>query len=136
MIKEAMKEKRLSGDNLRYQTLQNILEKAQRIAKDNKSDTVTDSMVTEAAKKEIKQLKDLLEYCTEGSDKYNETTRAIGYASEMLPKMATEEDIENFLNSNKDQVTNIGAAMKMLKAQFGDALDGKMASGVVKKFIG
>ena len=134
-IKEAMIEKKNTGDGLRYQTLKNVLEKAQKIAKDQRTDEITDSMIVDAAKKEIKQLKDFLEYCDECSDRHEETVKAIGYAEEMLPKMASEEDIINFLDSNKDKVGNIGAAMKLLKAEFGDALDGKTASGIVKKFL-
>lgn len=135
-IKEAMIEKKNTGDGLRYQTLKNVLEKAQKIAKEQRTDVITDSMIVDAAKKEIKQHKDLLEYCTEGSDKYNETIKCIGYAEEMLPKMASEDDILTFLNVNKDKINNIGAAMKLLKAEFGDSLDGKLASGIVKKFLG
>ena len=127
-IKEAMIEKKNTGDGLRYQTLKNVLEKAQKIAKEQRTDVITDSMIVDAAKKEIKQHKDLLEYCTEGSDKYNETIKCIGYAEEMLPKMASEDDILTFLNVNKDKINNIGAAMKLLKAEFGDSLDGKLAS--------
>lgn len=134
-IKEAMIERKNTGDGLRYQTLKNVLEKAQKIAKDQRTDDITDSMVVDAAKKEIKQLKDFLEYCNECSDRYEETVKAIRYAEEMLPKMASEEDVMNFLISNKDKVGNIGAAMKLLKAEFGDALDGKAASGIVKKFL-
>lgn len=134
-IKDAMIEKKNTGEGLRYQTLKNVLEKAQKIAKDQRTDLVTDSMIIDAAKKEIKQHRDLLEYCEAGSDKYNEAMRCIGYAEEMLPKMASEEDIMNFLIENKDTVGNIGTAMKALKAKFGDSLDGKVASGIVKKFL-
>lgn len=134
-IKDAMIEKKNTGDGLRYQTLKNVLEKAQKIAKEQRTEIITDSMIIDAAKKEIKQHKDLLEYCTEGSDKYNETVKCISYAEEMLPKMASEEDIMQFLINNKDSVGNIGAAMKLLKAEFGDSLDGKKASGIVKKFL-
>ena len=87
-IKDAMIEKKNTGDGLRYQTLKNVLEKAQKIAKEQRTEIITDSMIIDAAKKEIKQHKDLLEYCTEGSDKYNETVKCISYAEEMLPKMA------------------------------------------------
>lgn len=135
-IKEAMIDRKNTGDGLRYQTLKNVLEKAQKTAKDQRTEIITDSMIIDAAKKEIKQHKDLLEFCTEGTDKYNETVKCIGYAEELLPKMASEDDILAFLSANRAQIGNMGAAMKLLKAEFGDSLDGKMASGLAKKFLG
>ena len=135
-IKEAMIDRKNTGEGLRYQTLKNVLEKAQKTAKDQRTEIITDSMIVDAAKKEIKQHKDLLEFCKEGTDKYNDTVKCIKYAEELLPKMASEEDIMNFLSENKESIGNMGAAMKMLKANFGDSLDGKMASALAKKFLG
>ena len=54
LIKQAMIEKRKTGKSNKYQTYKNILETAQKIAKEKKSD-VTDSIILEATKKEIKQ---------------------------------------------------------------------------------
>ena len=64
-----------------------------------------------------------------------ETNIAIDVAGELLPTMATETEIQDFVNSHKADVNNIGAMMKLLKAEFGDSLDGKMASQIVKNLL-
>ena len=137
LIKQAMlaKSKEANIENVtRYVTLKNILETAQKAAKEKKID-VTDSMIIDAAKKEIKQLKELLEYCKDNKEKTLETNIAIDVAGELLPTMATETEIQDFVNSHKADANNIGAMMKLLKAEFGDSLDGKMASQIVKNLL-
>lgn len=129
LIKKAMIEK----DKLAQLTYKSILENAQKLAKEKKED-VNDSYIISAAKKEIKQLEDLLKYCDEGSDKYNETKAKIGLAEGILPRMTSKEDIMNYLVSENVE-KNMGACMKVLKSRFKDNLDGKLASGVVKEYI-
>ena len=79
MIKTAMVEKSKLGANAKgskeewkYQTLKNILEKAQKEAKELKSAEVADSMLVNAARKEIKQQEDLLQYCKDRPEKQEE----------------------------------------------------------------
>ena len=136
-IKDAMKLKSENSDTKNlviYQTRKNILETAQKIAKDKKT-TITDSMIFDAAKKEIKQLNDLLAYCDNNPEKKLETTIAIEEANNWLPAMTSEADIKTFVDLHKSQANNIGAMMKLLKAEFGDALDGKLASEIVRKSL-
>lgn len=137
-IKNAMilKNKENTMENLnRYQTLKNILEKALKDAKDNKIEKLTDSMIIDAAKKEIKQQKDFLGYLKENDSRAEEVKYCISVAEEFLPKMATEEEIKIFVENNKNSANNIGTMMKLLKVEFGDSLDGKMASQIVKKIL-
>lgn len=134
LIKEAMLLKKETGNANRYQTFKNILEKAQKLAKDNRQEVVTNSMITDAAKKEIKQLEDLLSYCTEGSDKYNETMECISYAKELLPQMVSAEAIMDYLIALQVE-KNMGICMKTLKAHYQNTLDGKIASTVVKEYL-
>lgn len=136
LIKEAMIEKKETNDGLRYQTLKNVLEKAQKSAKEQrKENNITDDIIVDAAKKEIKQLNDTLQYCKEGTDRYDETTRSIKIVEELLPKMATNEEVMEYLEeSNADK--NMGLCMKLLKDKFGSSLDGRKASTVVKEYIG
>lgn len=138
LIKEAMqakaKEKTMETE-CRYQTLKNILESAQKSAKEKCIDTLTDSMIIDAAKKEIKQLNDLLSYCENNEKKRNEISICKRTAEELLPKMASEEEIKAFVETNKSEANNIGAMMKLLKAKFGDSLDGKMASEIAKTIL-
>lgn len=134
LIKEAMIQKKELGNANRYQTFKNILEKAKNLAIDAKSDTITDEMIIDSAKKEIKQLKDIMRYYKEGDAKFDELADCITCAEELLPKMATSEDITAYLESEGIE-KNMGACMKALKAKFGNSLDGKMASGIVKEYI-
>lgn len=138
LIKEAMiaknKNKNIETEN-RYQTLKNILETAQKSAKDKRIETITDSMIIEAAKKEIKQLNDTLEFCKNNEEKTVELMICINTAKELLPKMATEAEITTFVENHKAEAGNIGTMMKLLKEHFGDALDGKCASQIVKNTL-
>lgn len=134
LIKEAMIQKKESGEVNRYQTFKNILEKAQKIAKDERIETIKDEYVINATKKEIKQLEELLTYCNENSDKAKEINECISYAKELLPQMASEKEIKEYLLKENIE-KNMGACMKSLKNKFGDNLDGKMASILVKEYI-
>lgn len=128
MIKQAMLEKNTEKKKI----FKNILETAQKSAKDKKSD-VTDAMICEAAKREIKQLKELLTYVTDA--KKQEVIRTnISYAESVLPQMATKEEIHSYLVSNNIE-KNMGKAMKALKIQFSNAFDGQVASEAVKEYI-
>lgn len=116
-------------------TFKNILQNAQKAAKDKQIVEIDDSMVIDAAKKEIKQLNDLLQFCENKPEKVEEIDIAINAAELFLPKMATEAEIEAFVNAHKNEASNVGAMMKLLKANFGASLDGRIASTIVKNNI-
>lgn len=129
LIKEAMKNHKEEA-KLTYKS---ILENAQKLAKEKKEE-VNDSYIIASAKKEIKQLTDLLEYCEQNSDKYEEANRKIDLAKGILPKMAEADEIRDYLVTNNID-KNMGICMKTLKDHFKDSLDGKQASKVVKEYI-
>ena len=134
MIKASMVAKRENNtkeNGIRYQTLKNVLETAQKLAKQTNVE-VNDKFVVDALKKEIKQANDVLEYIKNNEDRKNETMLVISICEELLPKMASEDEVRTFVDANKETYNNIGAMMKALKEYFGDTLDGKMASQVVK----
>jgi uncharacterized protein YqeY len=138
MIKDAMvaKTKDKSSETMaRYQTLKNILETAQKAAKEKKIDTISDSLIIDAAKKEIKQLRDLLQYCNDNAERKAETEFCITVAEALLPTMASEFEITAFVQEHSQEAGNIGAMMKLLKSEFGDSLDGKTASRIVKSIL-
>lgn len=137
-MKQAMLEK--SKENTvrtkaRSVTFKNIFNEASNRAKEQKLDNLSDELVINAVKKEIKQLTETLSYCKGNEDKENEVNICLDAAKELLPKMATESDIKAFVESNKDNASNIGAMMKLLKEEFGASLDGKLASQVVKSIL-
>lgn len=129
LIKEAMIEKNKS----KQITYKNILETAQKTAKKTNAD-VTDEMVINAVKNEIKQLNDVISYYETGSDKYDEVAEKIRYCEAVLPKMASEKEIMGYLINN-DIEKNIGTCMKALKSNFGANMDGKVASMIAKKYV-
>ena len=130
LIKQAMLEKNTE----KKQTYKNILETAQKIAKEKKTE-VTDSLIFDAAKKEIKQINDLLEYVKETDNKYKVLVQNKEYAESILPKMVSEQEILDFLTSHNIE-KNMGVCMKALKAEFKDSLNGKLASQTTKKYLG
>lgn len=142
LIKEAMLAKRqeASVENVaRSITFTSILDNAQKVVKDKRIDTnngIPDTYIIDAAKKEVKQLNELLTFCTEDMiDKKAEITFKLAAAQELLPTMTSEADIIEFIKNNKDKYSNIGAMMKALKEKFGDSLDGKKASTLVKEYL-
>lgn len=129
LIKKAMIEKNKDAQL----TYKSILENAQKLAKEKKED-VNDSYIIAAAKKEIKQLEDLLKYCEGDSSKFIETKAKITLAEGILPRMTSKDDIMNYLVSENVE-KNMGICMKALKSRFKDSLDGRIASGVVKEYM-
>ena len=128
LIKQAMIEKNTE----KKQTYKNILETAQKIAKDKKVE-VTDSLIFAAAKKEIKQINDLLAYVKETDEKYKILVQNKEYAESILPKMVTEQEILDFLTTHSIE-KNMCICMKALKEEFKDNLDGNVASQVVRQY--
>ena len=136
LIKEAMIEKKETGNHIKYSVYKNILDKAQKDAKDKHlENNISDEIVVNAAKKELKQLNDTLSYIKdENSDKFIEVTESIKIVEEFLPKQASDEEIKAFLvESNAEK--NMGKCMKALKEKFGSNFDGKKASAIVKEYI-
>ena len=133
-LRELIKQAMLEKNTEKKQTYKNILETAQKIAKEKKTE-VTDSLIFDAAKKEIKQINDLLAYVKETDDKYTVLVQNKEYAESILPKMVSEQEILDFLTSNNID-KNMGTCMKALKAEFKDSLNGKLASQTVRKYLG
>lgn len=131
LIKDAMKDKNEAA-KLTYRS---ILENAQKIAKNDDNRAVTDDDFIKAAKNEIKQLKDLAEFTKNDPQRTIEIAEKISYASSLLPEVIGEQQILDYLTQNNVE-KNIGVCMKTLKAQFGSALDGRMAQEVVKHYLG
>lgn len=130
LVKQAMIEK---NDNAKI-TYKSILENGLKIAKNDGNRTATDDDFIKAAKNEIKQLTDLSEYVKNDEVRSAEINEKIGYCKDILPQAISEEQILEYLNTNNIE-KNLGVCMKTLKAQFGSALDGKMAQGIVKQYI-
>lgn len=130
LIKQAMIDKNVNAKT----TYSSILETALKAAKADGNRAVTDNDFVEAAKKEVKLLKDYLEYVSTDAEKTAEINEKLGYCEVILPKMATAEQILEYLTTNNIE-KNMGVCMKTLKSAFGSTLDGKVASETVKSYI-
>lgn len=135
-IKLALKEKLETKNDTKYSVYKNILDKAQKDAKEKKTEIITDDYVITAARKELKQLEDTLSYITKesGPDRYEKLTTSIAIVNDFLPKSVSENEILDFLKNN-DVDKNMGICMKALKNKFGVNLDGRTASNIVKNYI-
>lgn len=132
-IRALIKQSMLEKNKNKTITYRSILETAQKTAKKTNV-SVTDDMIVSAIKNEIKQLQDLLKFCKEGSDKFIETSEKISYCEMILPKMASETELMDYLNLNSVE-KNMGTCMKALKSEFGANMDGRIASMVAKNYI-
>lgn len=135
-IKLALKEKLETKNDTKYSVYKNILDKAQKDAKEKKTEIITDDYVITAARKELKQLEDTLSYITKESDndRFLKLTESIDIVNGFLPKSISEDEILKYLKDNNID-KNMGVCMKTLKNKFGASLDGKTASKVVKEYI-
>ena len=131
LIKQAMIDK---NENAKT-TYKSILDNALKIAKNDGNREVTNDDFIKAAKNEVKQLNDLLEYVKNDTERSNEINEKLKYCDAILPQMVTAEQIVEYLTSNNIE-KNIGVCMKSLKTKFGSTLDGKMANGIVRQYIG
>ena len=131
LIKQAMIDK---NENAKT-TYKSILDNALKIAKNDGNREVTNDDFIKAAKNEVKQLNDLLEYVKNDTERSNEINEKLKYCDAILPQMVTAEQITEYLTSNNIE-KNIGVCMKSLKTKFGSTLDGTMANGIVRQYIG
>ena len=131
LIKQAMIDK---NENAKT-TYKSILDNALKIAKNDGNREVTNDDFIKAAKNEVKQLNDLLEYVKNDTERSNEINEKLKYCDAILPQMVTAEQITEYLTTNNIK-KNIGVCMKSLKTKFGSTLDGKTANGIVRQYIG
>lgn len=134
-VRQLMKQAMIDKNENAKITYRSILENALKIAKNDGNRAVTNDDFIKAAKNEVKQLNDLYEFAKNDPVRSVEIKEKVGYCEAILPQMVSEEQILEYLTSNNIE-KNIGICMKSLKTQFGNTLDGKMANGVVRQYIG
>lgn len=132
-IKSAMRDKDIDKKGV----LKMVSSKAQMIAKEKKSD-VTDEIVSNAIKKELKQLnqtKDSLKGY-EDSDLFKSTMNKIQILSGYLPKEMNKEEVEAKVAEilSKVDYPNFGAKMKAVMAELKGKADNKVIKEAVEKY--
>ena len=134
LIKTAMIEK----NEVAKLTYKSVLDGALKLAKMDGNRAVKDEDFIKAAQNEIKSYKDLEDILNKNpkanKTRIEEAETKIKLCEVLLPTMATEDEIREYLTANNVE-KNIGVCMKTLKAQFGATLDGKMANAIVREYI-
>lgn len=82
----------------------------------------------------IKSTKEMLQVAHEVvRDEYRDKAlREIEYLEALLPATISVEQLKKDISELKSSGGNMGSIMKELKSRYGDALDGKLASNLVK----
>lgn len=134
-IKTAMLEK----DILTKDCLKLIKAKAQAIAKEQKSEIVTDDIVIKALKKELKELEQtenvLGENCMTNSQGYLDVCDKIALVKSLLPKEMSDLELKNkiieILKENNMTDAIFGLKMKTVMSNIQN-VDGKRVSNIIK----
>lgn len=132
-IKEAM----INKDVIKRDVLKMVLNKAREIAKEAKTEDVSDEMIVDAAKKELKQIQQTIDSLAgkEESTLYQESLKKADILKEgYIPKQLTEDELRveltRFIEENglKGQGR---AAMKTVMPAFKNKADGKLISKLI-----
>lgn len=133
-IKKAMMEKNV----IRRDVLKMVLNKANAVAKENKSIDINDNIVIDAISQERKQIQQTIDILKqngkEDSDLYKESMEKINILAEYLPMLSEEElsaKIKDFILVNNLDVSNKGLLMKTIMPVFKSKADGKTINKIV-----
>ncbi len=123
-------------DKERKETISSLVSAAKKLAIDEgKRDDIPDELVDRAVLKELKTVKEQVETCPEDRANLKEQyTFRLNVISEYAPKMLSEEEIKDLLNTKYAEVVatkNKGNIMKAVMGELKGKADGKVISAVV-----
>lgn len=136
MQKESL-EARKARDQVKSSVLTTAISQIKALAIDDGHRAVNDADVMKIVKQFLKGVEENLALAAQGK---MDASRAEQFKLEKdillsyLPQQMSADDIKAAVK--KSGATNIGEAMKYLKANFDGQYDGKLASGVIKEVIG
>lgn len=136
-LKEAMKNK----DTIAKNTIQSIRAAVLQLEKDKQIEA-DDKVVEDVLMKEKKKRVDALEQFkkAEREDLIHQTEMEIQIIEGYLPEQMSEEEIRERLAETIQQMnadkSMFGQIMKMAKEEFGNAVDGKTLSSILKEMLG
>jgi len=115
----------------RSKVLQAILSSSLLLAKEDGNREANANDIIQAAKKEVK----MTQQAKDAGAPFLECTFEV--CSEFLPKMLSDEELENVINNyiNDNERCNMGSIMKELKTNYVDLYDGKKASTLVRNLL-
>lgn len=104
-----------------------LLDKTMKVAKEDKNREVVDNDIENAAKAMLKQAQ-------QSKDAGMDVEFEISILSEFLPKVLSEDETISIVNKLKIELNNsIPDIMKTLKSTYGNSIDMKFVSSIVKK---
>lgn len=129
---DMMKSKKTNPD--RAKVLQAILGAAQLIAKEDGNREANEKDIVAAAKKEVK----MANQSKESGAPFN--PKVFEVCDEFLPKVMTENEtktaVEVIVNALPEKsMKAMGQVMNTLKSEYGDMVDGSIASKIVKEAL-
>lgn len=132
----AMKNK----DKVRKETLSSIINTAKNIAIANKDkDNVSEAIVDDAIRKELKTVKEQIETCPADRTENLEVFKTkLSIIESFMPKQMTEKEIKQFILDNFSDVLatkNKGLVMKNVMPQLKGKADGKLINEVISSMI-
>lgn len=111
-----------------------LIDKTQKIAKAEKREAL-DSDIPKAAKKMTKEAQETLKFLNQAGKDTAEIDNEITILSDFLPKTLSKEETVSVIGKIKDEIgsTAMSDVMKELKARYGDQVDMKLASSILKE---
>lgn len=149
-IKEEIKTAMKNKDSDRKDVLKMVVDKAKAIVKEKNptgtAEDISDDIVLQAIQKEVKQLNQTKESLKgkEDTELYVSTATKIDVLSQYLPDQMTEEEVEEFIESELIRLTNVnvaispkikGMVMKNIMPELKGKADSKMIAQIVDKLL-
>ena len=138
-LQEEIKAAMIAKDHVKRDVLKMVLNKAREIAKEAKTEDVSDDMIVEAAKKELKQIQQTIASLKgkEDCSLYQESIRKASILEEeYIPQQMSEEQLKKELSKFIEENGLKGqgkAAMKIVMPAFKNKADGKLISKLVSE---
>lgn len=140
-LKEDLKEAMKAKNKAVKETIQMVTAKAQNYAKSEMAE-INDNHVIKAMKLELAQMKESVDSMKHMMDEFEvmDYEQKIAYIESKLPVMASVEEIEMIITEAIDEIGEVtmkhmGKIVAKVKAEFGELVDGKLVSELVKKHI-
>lgn len=149
-IKEEIKTAMKNKDSTCKDVLKMVVDKAKAIVKEKNptgtEEDITDDIVLQAIRKEVKQLNQTKESLNgkEDTELYISTTRKIDILSQYLPVQMTEEELKEFIERELIELTSVnveispkikGMVMKNIMPELKGKADNKMIAQILDKLL-
>lgn len=135
-IKESYLDERHEKAINEINVLKSIKTKATALAKEQKVE-ITDSIIEQAARKEVKELKQTISMSPKDSPLYNKTVTQLKMAEKFLPIELPEETMARYIKAvimAMPQGSTFGMKMKVCKEKLSDKIEVSKIAELIKKY--